>query len=329
MFLGIDTSCYTTSLAIVDDQGRLLADERQLLAVKQGERGLRQSEGLFMHVQNLPELAAAVKKKLPALKLKAVAASDRPRPVQGSYMPVFTAGASFGRTLASLLQLPYWNLSHQEGHILAGIWSAGVSWTDFYVLHVSGGTTELLAVKLAGRIEIKKLGGSADLHAGQFIDRIGVALGLPFPAGPALEKLAQTAAEPIRVPVAVKDGEISFSGPESHVQRLVAAKKATPAAIARGVEHCIGKSLLALIENMTAAHGQKPVLFVGGVMANNYICRLLRAELGELCAFARTVYAGDNAVGAALFARQKFTAQAGYEKGRRKSKLGEEIKHHQ
>ncbi|NLM52547.1 MAG: O-sialoglycoprotein endopeptidase [Firmicutes bacterium] len=309
MFLGIDTSCYTTSLAVIDHQGRLLADERKLLVVEQGKRGLRQSEGLFMHVQNLPLLAVALREKLPALKLKAIAASDKPRPVKGSYMPVFTAGASFARTLAGLLHLPFWSLSHQESHILAGVWSAAVSWTDFYVLHVSGGTTEMLAVKIADAIEVKKLGGSADLQAGQFIDRTGVALGLPFPAGPSLEKLAQRARRPIKVPVAVKGAEISFSGPESHVQRLIAAKEAAPADIARGVEHCIGESLLTLIKNMLAVHGQKPVLFVGGVMANKYIGSLLQESLGEQCAFAQTAYAGDNAVGAALFARQKFMAK--------------------
>ena len=134
-------------------------------------------------------------------------------------------------------------------------------------------------------------------------------MGLPFPAGPSLEKLAQRARRLIKVPVAVKGAEISFSGPESHVQRLIAAKEAAPADIARGVEHCIGESLLTLIKNMLAVHGQKPVLFVGGVMANKYIGSLLQESLGEQCAFAQTAYAGDNAVGAALFARQKFMAK--------------------
>ena len=82
MFLGIDTSCYTTSLAVLDNQGYLLADERILLTVGQGERGLRQSDGMFLHVQNLPRVAQAIQNKLGgSLHLQGIAASSRPRPL--------------------------------------------------------------------------------------------------------------------------------------------------------------------------------------------------------------------------------------------------------
>jgi N6-L-threonylcarbamoyladenine synthase len=309
LFYGIDTSCYTTSLAVTDDQGRLLCEERKLLAVPEGERGLRQSDGVFQHVQNLPALAEKLACDADPLKLKAVAASVRPRPVAGSYMPVFSVGASFGRVLASTLGIPFLTLSHQEGHILAGIWSAGVDWDEFYAVHLSGGTTELLAVKKqGGALAIHELGGSEDLHAGQFIDRVGVALGLPFPAGPALEKLAADAGESdFRVPVAVRGNRVSFSGPESHVQRAIDAGTVAPAAVARGVEHCVAHSIIKLITSNRKREGTKPVLFVGGVMANRYIRNVLGEGLPGDVAFAQAKYAGDNAVGAALFA-QKFTS---------------------
>ena len=272
MFYGIDTSCYTTSLAVIDDQGRLLCEERKLLDVACGERGLRQSDGVFQHLQNLPMLAEKLASQSVGLQLQAVAASTRPRPVEGSYMPVFTVGSGFGRALAATLGVPFIALSHQEGHVLAGMWSAGVNWDDFYAVHVSGGTTEILAVKSNGQLTIQELGGSADLHAGQFIDRVGVSLGLGFPAGPALEKLAlQCVGTPFAVPVAVRGQSISFSGPESHVQRAVSAGEYTLAAIARGVEECVAQSLWRLTRNIFRAAGEKPVLFVGGVMANAYI----------------------------------------------------------
>lgn len=306
MFLGIDTSCYTTSLAVIDTQGRLLSERRQLLKVPSGQRGLRQAEGVFLHLQNLPQLAAQLKADVGKFQLKAIAASSRPRPQDNSYMPVFVSGLSFAQTLAPILAVPCYELSHQEGHLLAGLWSAKVNWQDFYAFHVSGGTTELLQVSLGEEIKIVELGGSNDLHAGQFVDRIGVALGLPFPAGPALEKLAQNVGSQIlKVPTAIKGLNISFSGPESHVQRLVAAAEVEPALLARGVEHCIAQSLCQLVQNAVSKHGVKPVLFVGGVMANLYIRGYLTQKLALECKFAQTRYAGDNAVGAALFARRR------------------------
>ena len=309
MYYGIDTSCYTTSLAVTDDQGRLLCEERRLLAVPEGERGLRQSDGVFQHVQNLPALAEKLACDAGPLKLRAVAASVRPRPVDGSYMPVFSVGASFGRVLASTLGIPFLTLSHQEGHILAGLWSAGVDWDEFYAVHLSGGTTELLVVKKQGGVPaVRELGGSEDIHAGQFIDRVGVALGLSFPAGPALEKLAADAGESgFCVPVAVRGNRVSFSGPESHVQRALAAGTVEPAAVARGVEHCVASSILKLINNGMKREGTKPVLFVGGVTANGYIREVLGEALPGYVAFAQAKFAGDNAVGAALFA-QNFTS---------------------
>jgi N6-L-threonylcarbamoyladenine synthase len=307
MYLGIDTSCYTTSLAVLDDRGRLIFDGRKMLDVPPGGRGLRQSDGVFAHLRNLPVLAERAGEALGGGRLAAVAASGRPRPVSGSYMPVFTAGESFARGMAAAAGVPFFSLSHQEGHLLAGLWSAGVDWSDFLALHVSGGTTELLAASLAEKPPVRELGGSADLQAGQFIDRVGVALGLPFPAGPHLERLAREAGEEaLPVPVAVTGTSLSFSGPESFVQRAVAAGGHSPAAVARGVERAVAEALLRLVKN--AGKGDKrtvpvsPVLFVGGVMANSYIREYLAAGLGERAVFAAPRFAGDNAVGVALHA---------------------------
>jgi len=307
MFYGIDTSCYTTSLAVIDDQGRLLAERRQLLPVAPGERGLRQSEAVFRHLCQLPSLATAVGEVLRGRPLMAVAAAVAPRPAEGSYLPVFTVGESFGRALAATAGVPFFTLSHQEGHLLAGLWSAGVEWPEFLAAHVSGGTTEVLRVSTAGKMTVSLLGGTADLHAGQFIDRVGVSLGLPFPAGPALEKLAALAGEQfLPVPVSVTGLQVSFSGPESFVQRVLALGEFHPAAVARGVEHCLGVSLCRLVNNARAATGLEQVLFVGGVVANAYIRALCAQELGAgSVAFASREWAGDNAVGAALYARAR------------------------
>ena len=92
MILAIDTSCYTTSMALMDMEGNLLSDQRRVLDVPLGERGLSQSEALFQHHRNLPLLIEKVAQDYDLRNLAALGVSTRPRPVEGSYMPVFLGG---------------------------------------------------------------------------------------------------------------------------------------------------------------------------------------------------------------------------------------------
>lgn len=302
--LGIDTSNYTTSLCLIDEQGEIVKEERQLLKVEQGERGLQQSAALFQHVQNLPVLAT----RLGDLtgKLRAVCASTKPRRLEGSYMPVFTPGSGLGRILAATHGVPFYETSHQEGHIAAGEGSAeDVPADRFLAVHISGGTTDLLDVtRLADGYDIRELGTSVDLHAGQFVDRVGVALGLPFPAGPRLEKLAQTSTdEGVTLPSPVNGYNLSFAGPETAALRLV--EQGVPAAdIARAVERCIAKGLEKTLRKAVEDLGVKHLLIVGGVAANLYIRgrlqhRLEHRAVGAKLFFALPKYSTDNAFGVA------------------------------
>ena len=223
--LGIDTSCYTTSAVLLGLNGSLLAASRRLLQVPQGKRGLAQSEMVFQHVRALPEQLETIWNRFPTGECSAVGATCCPRDIEGSYMPAFLCGYGSAKAVALSQKIPLFPLSHQANHLWAGIWSAKMPQEvqDFLAVHVSGGTTDLLQVKRCGaQLKIKQLGGSADLHAGQLLDRLGVALGLPFPAGPHLEKLAsgfhQEAPE---VPVAVQGLQLSLSGPETHLKKLL------------------------------------------------------------------------------------------------------------
>ena len=193
--LGLDTSNYTTSAAVFDgEEGR---NQGRLLEVRPGELGLRQSDALFQHVKHLPEVVEALLGEEGLGTVQAVGASTRPRAVEGSYMPCFLAGASQGQVLSQVLGVPFYAFSHQQGHLAAAAWSAGrLDLLDrpFLAWHLSGGTTELLRVEpeedgVAVRAEI--LGGTSDISAGQLIDRTGVLLGLPFPAGKEVEKLSR------------------------------------------------------------------------------------------------------------------------------------------
>ncbi len=136
-------------------------------------------------------------------------------------MPVFTAGTGFARAIAASLRVPFYETSHQQGHVRAAMEGAGALPEEFLALHLSGGTTEALHVRPG--LKIALLGGSNDLHAGQLVDRVGVRMGLSFPAGPALEKLARQGAAKSAFPLSHREGEVSFSGAEAQAMRMLDA----------------------------------------------------------------------------------------------------------
>ncbi len=311
--LGFDTSCYTTSVAVMDLTGQLLEDRRQVLKVKQGGCGLAQSEMVFQHTRNMPELLELVE-GFGAYDVRAIGVTARPRPLAESYMPAFLVGLGTARNLASVLQVPLYQFSHQENHLEAGLWSAQRPKAErFLLLHASGGTTDILLVQAQGQqYQLTPCGGSIDLHAGQFIDRVGVALGLGFPTGPALEKLAQQAAEPELYPVAVKAGQISFAGPCTAVLRSL--DKQPAAAVALGTEYAIGKSLARCLVTLCQSEKVQAVLAVGGVAANQCIRALITKQLeahGAKLYLPDARYSSDNAVGSAAYALRQWECQHG------------------
>mgnify|MGYP001467762625 CR=1 FL=1 len=300
MIVGIDTSCYTTSVAIIGAGGVLLNEHRLMLQVKPGERGLRQSEAVFQHIQNLPHITGQLQAAVP---IRAIAASVRPRPVDGSYLPVFKVGASMGESLAHLLGVPFIATSHQEGHIRAGFFDQEVPEGNFLAWHLSGGTTELLFVKATAEgFNIEKVGGSSDLQVGQFVDRIGVALGARFPAGAFLERVADQSESSESLPVVTEDLTISFSGPESAGRRLLSLGISSQE-LARRVFNCISQSLINVTLEAVKRFQVDLVLFTGGVAANGLIRTALLQEkrLQEVkLLFAPKGLSGDNGVGVGL-----------------------------
>lgn len=295
--LAFDTSNYTTSVACICD-GELISS-RKLLEVKVGEKGLRQSDALFQHVKQLPELMKAL--ECPD-RIDAVGVSTRPRSVEGSYMPVFLAGVSFAQTAASVLKVPLYEFSHQDGHIMAGIHSAGafdILEKDFISVHISGGTTEILKTSFTGTgFSCEIAGGTKDISAGQLIDRTGVMLGMKFPCGRELDKLSENAKCGIKLPVTCKDGYFNLSGLENKVRE----SNAEAAEIAKGVFEAVAKVLEKSILFCCEKYGITNVLIVGGVASNTYIRKALSGNEKNSVYFASPEMSSDNACGIAALA---------------------------
>ena len=304
--LGIDTSCYTSSLACVSLEGEVLLNKQVLLELADGTRGLQQSKAIFNHLKNLPSITSELKSTIDKPELVAVCSSVKPRPQKDSYMPVFVLSQSLGQVIANINNVPYYESTHQENHIMSGLYSlGGFKAKHFLVVHLSGGTTELLDVRVHNHgFDIDMIGSSLDLHAGQFVDRIGVSLGLPFPSGPHLEELANNELESYDIKYYVKDLNISFSGPETHIQRQI-VKGLDSRKIARGVYISLIKTLGKWLINAVKKGYPGDVLLVGGVSSS----RIIREDLGAdseikneglSLYFADPQLSKDNALGTAL-----------------------------
>ena len=305
--LGIDTSCYTTSAALVSLDGRLLSSARRLLTVAEGERGLQQSQGLFQHVKNLPDMVQRAMEDAPDAEIVAVCASTRPRPVEESYMPVFRAGESQARAAAALLRVPFYPASHQEGHVRAAMVDSGIDeHAPFLALHLSGGTTEVLLSKGS---ELTLIGGSLDLHAGQLIDRTGVRMKTPFPAGPSLEKLAMQGQAQGLIGVSIKGTNCNLAGAENKIEKWLRQGEMTNEQIAAEVFDFLCRTIERMIEAACEETGARQALLAGGVASSTHLRAMLlerakkRRLRCKLC-FARPELSGDNAVGVALLGAQ-------------------------
>ncbi|MBR2616311.1 MAG: hypothetical protein IKC69_06510 [Clostridia bacterium] len=298
---GLDTSNYTTSAAGVSPAGEVFCAKRPL-AVPQGDRGMRQSDALFCHTRDLPEVVAECLEAAAGRSVLSVGASETPRRVEGSYMPCFLAGVNAAKCAAALLGVPYLGFSHQEGHIEAARFGALLEGRElcgeaFLALHLSGGTTELLLVREDGfRYRTELLFDTLDLTCGQLIDRCGVALGLPFPAGAHLEALALKSEKRYRVRVPRKDTGINLSGFENQFRRRMQEGE-RPEDLARFVFDAVIAAVTALLE--AAGRESLPVLFSGGVSSS----AILRGHFSsERYFFAPPALSADNAVGIARLA---------------------------
>lgn len=303
-FLGLDTSNYTTSAAYLAAGADKPVQAKQLLPVKEGEMGLRQSDAVFHHTRQLPEILERLSEPLSG-GVVAVAASDRPQQREGSYMPCFLVGAGAARQLGAVLGVPVYFFTHQQGHVMAALTGAdclSLRERPFLAFHVSGGTTDALLVEPdeSSIIRCRVVGHSLDLKAGQLIDRVGGLLGLPFPAGPALEQLALQADKTYRPKATLRGADCHLSGVENQCRDRL-AKGESPAEIARFCLDSVGAAVEGMTEAILREYGDLPVVYAGGVMSNSLLKQRFTDRFGGR--FAPPVYAADNAAGIACLCK--------------------------
>lgn len=306
-FLGIDTSNYTTSAALFDSEANTIIQSKKLLPVKAGELGLRQSDAVFAHVKQLGDMVQNVFDEYRE-EITAIGVSTRPRDIDGSYMPCFLVGEMAANCLGAALKVPVLPFAHQQGHVVAALYSAGrldLFRERFIAFHLSGGTTEALLVEPSAEriIRCTKIGGSMDLKAGQAVDRIGVMLGLPFPAGKYLEELALKSDRKFKIKPVMKGTECCLSGIENKCRKMLEnGEKSEDIAL-----FCL-KSVEAALCGMTDAtlseYGKLPLVYAGGVMSNCIIRNTIENKYGGI--FAKPEFSSDNAAGIAVLAAEAY-----------------------
>lgn len=307
VFVGIDTSNYTTSCAICDSEGVILENFKELLPVKSGENGLRQSDAVFSHIKNLQIISSHIKEIHNKYEIAAIGYSAYPRDVNNSYMPCFLVGKAIAEMISALYSIPAFHFSHQAGHIQASLYSSGFESNDpFIAFHISGGTTEILYVKPnETTFDINLIGGSVDLHAGQAIDRIGVKMGMSFPCGKELEKSAMKNTDKLPpMKICVKGYSCNLSGLENLAFNLFEKTK-NVSLVSSYVLGFISKTVEKLTDNLRLEYENIPIVYAGGVMSNKIIQQHLSNRFKNVF-FSEPEFSADNGAGIALLARKTY-----------------------
>lgn len=308
-FLGIDTSNYAASVALTDETGNIISKAKIFLPVKEGQLGLRQSDAVFNHVQLLPE---AIDKMLDSINpgsIDAIGVSSRPRSAEGSYMPCFSVGLSFAKSLGALYNLPVYTFSHQQGHIMASLKGCNLENLESYRFigfHVSGGTTDALFCNLErADLDVTELACSLDLYAGQVVDRVGQIFGFPFPSGEYVTNAALNSSySAFSHPVIKDDGCCCLSGLENQCRKI--SETNPPEDVCRYALGSIASVIIEMVRYQRRVLGSFPVVFAGGVMSSYFIRKLISASLEDIKFAEPSWLSSDNAVGTSILASRRY-----------------------
>lgn len=304
LFLGIDTSNYTTSAAVYNNTDGSIVMRGRLLPVKEGEKGIRQSDAVFHHTVRLPEIIEEVMSRVSAGELSGIGVSVKPSDQEGSYMPCFLAGVSAARAASAAAGVPLFEFSHQDGHIAAALYSCNklsLINEPFIAFHISGGTSQaLLVTPEKGYFKTQVIFDSLDLKAGQAVDRVGMLLGLSFPCGARLEQIAAEKVKTLEyIKIFRNEKGFSLSGVENRCKKMLENGE-SPEDTAAYCLSCIYSVIYDTVTELKKRYGDLPLVFSGGVMSD----RLIRDTLLESfeANFAEPAFSADNACGTAVLA---------------------------
>lgn len=309
-FLGVDSSNYTSSAAVINSENMSVNNQKQLLSVENGQLGLRQSDAVFQHIKNLP---GVIEKALEFADstVSAIGVSDKPRSIEGSYMPCFLVGESIAKSISSTLKIPIYRFSHQAGHIAAALYSANalnLIGKQFIAFHVSGGTTEAVMVTASQQnvFDCEIIAKSLDLKFGQAVDRVGNMLDLPFPSGKYIDELSRKGTYNGKINISLKGCDCNVSGLENYCRKLF-ENSFSKEDIARFTVEYIYKTINGMTEALLKKYGEFPLVFAGGVMSNSIVRERMSDKYGAL--FADPQFSSDNASGIAVLAMLRHMKQ--------------------
>ncbi|WP_442798221.1 tRNA (adenosine(37)-N6)-threonylcarbamoyltransferase complex transferase subunit TsaD [Pantoea vagans] len=298
--LGIETSCDETGIAIYDDEAGLLANQLYSQVKLHADYG-----GV------VPELASRdhVRKTVPLIQAALKEAGLEPQQIDAvaytagpGLVGALLVGATIGRALAFAWKVPAVPVHHMEGHLLAPMLEENPPAFPFVALLVSGGHTQLISVTGVGEYEL--LGESIDDAAGEAFDKTAKLLGLDYPGGPMLSKMAQqgTAGRfTFPRPMTDRPGlDFSFSGLKTFAANTIRANPddaQTRADIARAFEDAVVDTLSIKCKRALDQTGFKRLVIAGGVSANRTLreqMAVMMQKRGGEVFYARPEFCTDN-----------------------------------
>lgn len=259
--LGIESTAHTASVGVVGpgDDGVMAIRANVLSSYSPPEGGIHPREAANHHAEALPGLirSALSEAGVSPRDLEAVAFAQGP-----GLGPCLRTGASAARALALTVGRPLVGVNHCVAHLEVG--RAVLGCRDPVLLYASGGNTQVIAYA-AGRYRV--FGETLDIGIGNMLDKLGREMGLPFPAGPTLERMALEGNELLRLPYSVKGMDVAFSGMLTAAIQLM-ARGADPNDLALSVQETAFAMLVEVTERAMAHIGRDEVLLGGGVAAN-------------------------------------------------------------
>lgn len=281
---GIESTAHTFGVGIIKD-GTVLSNERDIYKPTTG--GIIPSEAAQHHYKLGPEIVkrALDKAGISLSQIDLFAFSQGP-----GLLPCLKVGSQVSKFLSVKFKKPLIGVNHCIAHIEIARKVTGLE--DPVMLYVSGGNTQVVTFE-NGKYVV--FGETQDIGVGNLLDKIGRRMGMPFPAGPKIEELAKTGKKYIKSPYSIKGMDVSFSGLETFMSRIIDKNDAED--ICFSLQETAFAMLIEASERTMAYCKKESLVIAGGVAANyrlNEMGKKMCEARGARFKFMEKEYAGDN-----------------------------------